>query len=106
MNHLASLVQRLRPLLTPTRLQFYLAALFLPQVVLFLSLETTSGVLDRQNRVRGRDFIAFYVKDGLVDAVAGFRSVDVHNAEALIRARKPVDLSKLRDESVQIADLA
>lgn len=55
------LVQRLRPLLTPGRLQFYLAALFLPQVVLFLVLETTPGVLDRQNRVRGRDFIAFYV---------------------------------------------
>jgi hypothetical protein len=60
-NGLIRLVEWLRPLLTPGRLQCYLAALFLPQVVLFLVLETTPGVLDRQARVRGRDFIAFYV---------------------------------------------
>ncbi len=61
MRGLVRLVHRLRPLLTPGRLQFYLAALLLPQVVLFLVFETTPGVLDRQQRVRGRDFIAFYV---------------------------------------------
>jgi hypothetical protein len=63
---LLQLMQRLSPLLTPERLPYYLAALLLPQVVLFLALETTAGVLDRQGRVRGRDFIAFYVYGDIV----------------------------------------
>jgi hypothetical protein len=55
------LVQRLKAMLPPHRLRWYLWALLLPHVLLFLYWETNPGVIDRQDKVRGRDFIAFYV---------------------------------------------
>jgi 3-phenylpropionate/trans-cinnamate dioxygenase ferredoxin reductase subunit len=54
-----------------------------------------------------RDFIAFYLKDGLIEAAAGMnRALDVRAAVPLIRARKPVDVAKLRDPAVSLTDLA
>jgi len=93
-KRLELLVARLRPLLTPGRLQFYLAALFLPQVVLFLVLETTPGVLDRQQRVRGRDFIAFYVYGRIIlheDAHRVYQSDYFHQVQAKVLAPAAID---------------
>jgi hypothetical protein len=52
--------------LTPNRLSFYLAGYLLTQGMIFLVLDSTSGVLDRQDRVRGRDFLNFYVNGKIV----------------------------------------
>jgi hypothetical protein len=54
------------PWLTPKRLNFYLAGYLLTQCLLFLFLDSTSGVLDRQDRVRGRDFLNFYVNGKII----------------------------------------
>ncbi|MFQ5948956.1 MAG: oxidoreductase C-terminal domain-containing protein, partial [Acidimicrobiia bacterium] len=54
-----------------------------------------------------RDFAAFYIKDGLIDACVGFnRPRDVRRSMALIGARVPVDPDALRDEDVDLRDLA
>jgi hypothetical protein len=52
--------------LTPARLNFYLAGYLLTECLLFLFLQSTSGVLDRQDRVRGRDFLNFYVNGTII----------------------------------------
>lgn len=94
MNGLVPLVARLRPLLTPCRLQYYLAALFLPQVVLFLLLETTPGVLDRQQRVRGRDFVGYYVWGRIIlheDAHRVYDSAYFHQMQAEVLAPAAID---------------
>lgn len=43
------------------QVSLYLGAVLAAYLGLFLYLETTPGVLDRQGRVRGRDFLGFYV---------------------------------------------
>jgi 3-phenylpropionate/trans-cinnamate dioxygenase ferredoxin reductase component len=54
-----------------------------------------------------RSFLAFYVKDGLVDAAVGFnRGKELRRATALVRARKPIEAAKLRDEDVDLKTLA
>lgn len=54
-----------------------------------------------------RDFIAFYVKDGLVAASVGMdRGRDVRRSQRLIKARKAVDPARLRDEEVDLRTLA
>ena len=54
-----------------------------------------------------RSFLAFYIKDGLVDAaVAMNRGKELRRAMAVIRARRPVEAAKLRDEDVDLKALA
>jgi 3-phenylpropionate/trans-cinnamate dioxygenase ferredoxin reductase subunit len=54
-----------------------------------------------------RSFVAFYVKDGIVEAVAGLdRGRDVRRARDLVRARRPVDPALLRDPEADLKDLA
>ena len=53
-----------------------------------------------------RSFVAFYVKDGLVDAVAALnRGKDLRRAMAVIKARRPVEESALSDEDVDLKTL-
>ncbi|MGQ0802876.1 MAG: oxidoreductase C-terminal domain-containing protein [Actinomycetota bacterium] len=54
-----------------------------------------------------RDFIAFYLKDGLVAAcVAIDRGRDVRRSIGLIRTRTIVEPDRLRDETVDLRSLA
>jgi alpha-1,2-mannosyltransferase len=46
---------------TPQRLEFYLAALLVVGIALLIHAESTPGVLDRHGKVRGRDFLQFYL---------------------------------------------
>jgi 3-phenylpropionate/trans-cinnamate dioxygenase ferredoxin reductase component len=53
-----------------------------------------------------RNFLGFYVKDGVVDAAVGMdRGKEVRRVAALIRRRRPVDLARLRDEDVDVRKL-
>jgi Glycosyltransferase family 87 len=53
---------------TPERLQMFLAAYFMANLLPFVySQVTTTGVVDRLGRVRGRDFIAFYTAGLIVN---------------------------------------
>jgi 3-phenylpropionate/trans-cinnamate dioxygenase ferredoxin reductase subunit len=54
-----------------------------------------------------RDFVAFYVKDGIVEAVAGLdRGREVRRARDLVRAHRRVDPAQLRDPDVDLKTLA
>jgi 3-phenylpropionate/trans-cinnamate dioxygenase ferredoxin reductase component len=53
-----------------------------------------------------RDFIAFYIKDGLVTAVVGMnRGRDVRRAMQLIKARTAVGPKQLRDDDLDLREL-
>lgn len=53
-----------------------------------------------------RSFVAFYVKDGLVDAVAALnRGKELRRAMAIVKARKPIEETVLRDEDVDLKSL-
>jgi 3-phenylpropionate/trans-cinnamate dioxygenase ferredoxin reductase subunit len=53
--------------------------------------------------IEERSFVAFYVKDGLVDAAAALnRGRELRRSTGIIKARKPVDATVLRDESVDL----
>jgi 3-phenylpropionate/trans-cinnamate dioxygenase ferredoxin reductase subunit len=63
-----------------------------------------------QLAVRGRlgsdSFLACYVNDGRIDAAVAFnRAKELRRVIPLIRARRPVDLEQLRDESVDLRSL-
>jgi hypothetical protein len=47
-------------------LNIYFIGFFLTQFALFIFLESTEGTLDRQGRVRGRDFLQFYIAGRIV----------------------------------------
>jgi 3-phenylpropionate/trans-cinnamate dioxygenase ferredoxin reductase subunit len=54
-----------------------------------------------------RNFVAFYLRNGLVDAVVGLdRGKEVRRSAGLIRARRPFDPAALRDEDVDLRKLA
>ncbi|MDP8957575.1 MAG: FAD-dependent oxidoreductase [Actinomycetota bacterium] len=54
-----------------------------------------------------RNFVGFYVKDGVVDAVVGLnRGRDVRRSAGLIQSRQPVDPAVLRDEDGDLKKLA
>ena len=54
-----------------------------------------------------RDFVAFYVKDGLVTAAVGMnRGRDVRRSMRLIKARAVVNPRQLRDDDQDLRDLA
>ena len=56
--------------------------------------------------IRERSFVAFYIKDGLVDAAASLnRGRELRRSTGLIKARKPVDEAVLRDESLDLKTL-
>jgi 3-phenylpropionate/trans-cinnamate dioxygenase ferredoxin reductase subunit len=56
--------------------------------------------------VKERSFVAFYIKDGLVEAAAALnRGRELRRAMGIIRARKPVDEAVLRDENVDLKTL-
>jgi 3-phenylpropionate/trans-cinnamate dioxygenase ferredoxin reductase component len=56
--------------------------------------------------VDDRDFIAFYMKDGLIEAVFGVdRGGDVMMAKSLIAERKPFDPEALRDDDIDLESL-
>jgi len=73
LQHLRDTIRRLA---TPPRLQFYLAGYLLTNVVMFLFTESTGGVIDRFDRVRGRDFATFYVTGQIVHDGEGRRLYD------------------------------
>jgi 3-phenylpropionate/trans-cinnamate dioxygenase ferredoxin reductase component len=53
-----------------------------------------------------RSFVAFYLADGLVDAAVAVNSGrDLRRAQAVIRARVPVEPGKLRDPEVDLREL-
>jgi 3-phenylpropionate/trans-cinnamate dioxygenase ferredoxin reductase subunit len=54
--------------------------------------------------LEGRDFAAFYLKAGIVQAVVALnRGEDVRGATPLIEGRVPVDADRLSDESRDLA---
>jgi 3-phenylpropionate/trans-cinnamate dioxygenase ferredoxin reductase subunit len=54
-----------------------------------------------------RKFVAFYLKGGRILATVGMnRGKDVHQSMGLIKAGIQVDLARLRDEAIQVRDLA
>lgn len=56
-----------------------------------------------RGNVRERDFVAFYVNDGRVDAVAAMdRGKDVRRATAIIKTREVVDPKLLADDEVDL----
>jgi hypothetical protein len=52
---------RLGNWLTRSKMDFFFGCFLFAQIALFVGLESTPGILDRQGRVRGRDFLQFYV---------------------------------------------
>jgi glycosyl transferase family 87 len=67
---------------TPERFQFYLAAYFVTNVVMFFVTESTGGVTDRFDRVRGRDFSTFYVTGEIIRDGEGDRVYDQEHFRA------------------------
>src|SRR5437868_5643295 len=63
-------------LATPQRLQFYLAGYLLTEIVIFAYMDCTPGVIDRLDRVRGRDFSTFYVTGEIIRDGEGDRLYD------------------------------
>ena len=60
-----------------------------------------------RGRLEDREFVAFYLKGGRVQAVVGLnRGDDVSQSMALIRAASPVDPARLEDPSVDLESLA
>ena len=54
-----------------------------------------------------RNFLAFYMNEGRVDAIVAFnRGKDLRRALPLIKSRQPVKADRLADDSVDLRDLA
>jgi 3-phenylpropionate/trans-cinnamate dioxygenase ferredoxin reductase subunit len=63
--------------------------------------------IEVRGSLEDRDFVAFYMQDGIVEAVAGLdRGREVRRARGLVRARRPVDAERLRDPDVDLKALA
>jgi Glycosyltransferase family 87 len=54
-------LEAVRTWATPARLQLFLAAYFAANLLPFLYAQAGPGILDRQDRVRGRDFLSLYI---------------------------------------------
>jgi 3-phenylpropionate/trans-cinnamate dioxygenase ferredoxin reductase subunit len=67
---------------------------------------TTEHVVVR-GRVEDRKFLAFYLDGrGRVEAVVALnRGKDLRRALPLIKARRPIEVDRLRDEAVDLRDL-
>jgi 3-phenylpropionate/trans-cinnamate dioxygenase ferredoxin reductase subunit len=73
----------------------------------YAGFHTTWDELVVRGKLEERSFVAFYIKDGLVDAaVAVNRSKDLRRTIPLIKARAPVDPAILQDEDVDLKKLA
>ena len=60
-----------------------------------------------RGRLDGGSFAVFYMNGGLIDAVVSVNNAkDVRRAMPLIKARRPVDPDRLRDETVDLRSLA
>jgi 3-phenylpropionate/trans-cinnamate dioxygenase ferredoxin reductase component len=60
-----------------------------------------------RGRVDSGSFLACYINDGRIDAVAGVnRGKDVRRAIALIKDRRAVNLEKLADESIDLRSMS
>lgn len=77
--------------LTPWHLNFFLGVFLALQTGLFFYFETTHGVTDRQDRIRGRDFLHFYLAGRLVAEGQSDRLYDQERFVALQRSISPVD---------------
>ena len=72
----------------------------------YAGFHTTWQELVVRGRLDSNSFLACYVNDGRIDAaVALNRAHDVRRIMPLIKAREPVDLDQLRDESVDLRSL-
>ena len=61
----------------------------------------------RSQRPASREFVAFWLESGRVSAVMGVNVWDaIEPAKELIRSRRPVDLGRLLDPGVPLAELA
>jgi 3-phenylpropionate/trans-cinnamate dioxygenase ferredoxin reductase subunit len=59
-----------------------------------------------RGRLDGGSYAAFYINNGVIDAVVGMNNAkDVRRAMPLIKARRPVDPARLRDERVDLRSL-
>ena len=59
-----------------------------------------------RGRLDSRSFLACYVNEGRIDAVVGLnRAKDVRRVMPFIKARRPVNLEQLRDDSVDLRHL-
>jgi 3-phenylpropionate/trans-cinnamate dioxygenase ferredoxin reductase subunit len=57
--------------------------------------------------LQDREFVAFYVKDGVVQQVTAVnRGREVRRSAGLIRSRRPVDANSLRDDDVDLKKLS
>src|SRR5262249_33359482 len=63
--------QQVSDLVPAQRIEVVLGPVALALLALFLYLQGTCGVLDRQERVRGRDFLAFYVHGRILSEGGG-----------------------------------
>jgi hypothetical protein len=77
--------------LTPWHLNFFLGLFLALQSGLFFYFETTRGVTDRQDRIRGRDFLHFYLAGRLVAEGQSDRLYDQERFVALQRSISPID---------------
>lgn len=72
----------------------------------YAGFHTTWDELVVRGSLAARKFVAFYLKDGCVDAsIAINQGRDLRRAMALIKARAPVDPARLRDEDVDLRKL-
>src|SRR5688572_3161616 len=59
-----------------------------------------------RGQLDGAGYAAFYLNDGVLDAVVGLNNAkDVRRAIPLVKARRPIDPAWLRDESVDLRSL-
>lgn len=73
----------------------------------YAGFHTTWDELVVRGSLEDRNFIAFYVKNGAIDAAVAFnRANDLRRARSLIKARLPVDPSALRDDNIDLRNLA
>jgi 3-phenylpropionate/trans-cinnamate dioxygenase ferredoxin reductase subunit len=71
--------------------------------VQYAGFHTTWDELVLRGRPDSDTFLACYIKDGLVDAVLGVnRAKDVRRMTPIIKARQPVDLQRLADDTVDL----
>lgn len=72
----------------------------------YLGVATEWDQLVVRGSLEERQFLGFYLKDGVVQAVVGMnRGRDVRRCVGLVRARRPVEPGLLRDEDVDLREL-
>jgi 3-phenylpropionate/trans-cinnamate dioxygenase ferredoxin reductase subunit len=73
----------------------------------YMGFATAWDELVIRGSLEDRNFLGFYVKDGIVDAVIGMnRGREVRRSAGLIQSRQPVDAAVLRDEETDLKKLS